>query len=382
VSPVRYVNFQRFSRQYRDELQGVFSRFLDSGTYMGGPEVVEFERAFADYCGTRFAVGVANGLEALELTLRAWRIGPGDEVIVPANTAVQTALAVTHTGARVVLADVEPDTGLLDLAAVEAALTPVTRAIVPVHLYGHPVDMEPLCALAARAGVRVLEDAAHAHGAEYRARRCGSLADAAAFSFYPTKNLGAFGDAGCVTTDDAGLAEELRLLRGCGLTADYRHERRGYTSRLDPLQAALLRWKLVHLDAWNERRRGFAATYLAGLAATPGLTLPVVRPWARPVWYAFPICVHGGRRDELARALLADGIETNVHYRLPIHLQPCFADEPWRRGDYAVSELRADALVSLPLDPFHSAEEIARAIAAVRATMQRLHERAPSASLA
>lgn len=370
--PVRYVNFGRFAARYSDELHAVFSRFLESGTYSGGPEVVEFERAFAQYCGTRFAVGVANGLEALELTLRAWRVGPGDEVIVPANTAVQTALAVVHTGARVVLADVEPDTGLLDPAAVEAALTPATRAIVPVHLYGHPVDMEPVRALAARAHVRVLEDAAHAHGARYRGRRCGSLADAAAFSFYPTKNLGAFGDAGCVTTDDAALADELRLLRACGLTAGYRHERLGYTSRLDPLQAALLRWKLAHLDAWNDRRRELATTYRAELAGTPGLIVPVVRPWAEAVWYAFPARVQHGLRDDLAAALLDDGIETNVHYRLPVHLQPCFAGGPWRRGDFPVSELRAESLLSLPLDPFHTADEIGRTIAAVRRTMGRL----------
>ena len=382
MSPVRYVNFQRFSTRYRDELHAVFSRFLESGIYMGGPEVIEFERSFAEYCGTQFAVGVANGLEALELTLRAWRVGPGDEVIVPANTAVQTALAVAHTGARVVLVDVEADTGLLDASAVEAALTPATRAIVPVHLYGHPVDIDPVYALATRARVRVLEDAAHAHGARYRDRRCGSLADAAAFSFYPTKNLGAFGDAGCVTTNDAALADELRLLRACGLTVDYRHDRKGYTSRLDPLQAALLRWKLSHLDAWNERRRELASTYLAELVGTPGLMLPVVRSWAEPVWYAFPICVYHGLRDELARALLDDAIETNVHYRVPVHLQPCFEDEAWRRGDFPVSELRAASLLSLPLDAFHTGEEIARVIAAVRSAMDRLCERAQSASLA
>ncbi len=238
---------------------------LGSGVYVGGPEVAEFERSFAEYCGTRFAVGVANGLEALELTLRAWGVGPRDEVIVPANTAVPTALAVTHAGARLVLADVEPDTGLLSAATVRAALSAATRVVVPVHLYGHPVDMDEIGAVAAEAGARVLEDAAHAHGARYRGRRCGSLADAAGFSFYPTKNLGALGDAGCITTDDAALASELRLLRAGGLTTNYRHERKGLTSRLDPLQAALLSWKLAHLDDWNERRRRLAQRYLADL---------------------------------------------------------------------------------------------------------------------
>ncbi len=382
MSRIRYVNFQRFGERYAADLQRVFARVLQAGVYIGGPELAEFERAFAAYCGTRFAVGVGNGLGALELTLRAWGVGPGDEVIVPANTAVPTALAVTHTGARVVLADVEPDTGLVSVAAVEAALGPATRAIVPVHLYGHAVDMDRLRAGAARAGVRVLEDAAHAHGATYRGRRCGGLADAAAFSFYPTKNLGAFGDAGCVTTDDAELAAELRLLRANGLTAGYVHERIGYTSRLDPLQAALLRWKLPHLDAWNARRRELAQMYLAGLAGVAGLALPAVRPWAVPVWHAFAVCVADGLRDELGRALLEAGVETNVHYRVPIHLQPCYAGAGWRRGDFPVSERRAGSLLSLPLDPFHTDAEIAAAIGAVRTALGRLRNALPRAGAA
>ncbi|HEV2641436.1 MAG TPA: DegT/DnrJ/EryC1/StrS family aminotransferase, partial [Candidatus Elarobacter sp.] len=313
-----------------------------------------------------------NGLEALELTLRAWGIGAGDEVIVPANTAIPTALAVTHAGARLVLADVEPDSGLLDVAAVEAALTPATRAIVPVHLYGHAVDMDPLREVAARAGARVLEDAAHAHGAAYRGRRCGGLADAAAFSFYPTKNLGAFGDGGCVTTNDGELAAELRLLRNYGATTKYEHTVRGFNSRLDPLQAAVLRWKLDRLDAWNERRTGLAAIYFAELADARGLELPAVRPWAAPVWHAFPVCVHDGLRDALQRALLDDGVETNVHYRVPIHRQPCYAGEGWRPGAFPASERRAEMLLSLPLDPFHTDDEIRRVSAAVRGALRRV----------
>ena len=372
MSRVAYVNFPRFAERHGAELLTVMAAVVDSGIYVGGPEVAEFERAFAAYCGTAHAVGVANGLEALELTLRAWRIGAGDDVIVPANTAIPTALAVTHAGARLVLADVERDTGLLDVAAVEAALTPATRAIVPVHLYGHAVDMDPLRAVAARAGARVLEDAAHAHGAAYRGRRCGGLADAAAFSFYPTKNLGAFGDGGCVTTNDGELAAELRLLRNCGLTANYEHTVRGFNSRLDPLQAAVLRWKLGRLDVWNERRTALAAIYLAELAHARGLTLPAVRPWATPVWHAFPVCVHDGLRDAVQRALLDDGVETNVHYRVPIHRQPCYAGEGWRLGDFPASERRAEMLLSLPLDPFHTDDEILRVSAAVRGALHRL----------
>jgi dTDP-3-amino-3,4,6-trideoxy-alpha-D-glucose transaminase len=381
VSRVRYVNFARFAERHRDELHAVFARVLASGVYIGGPEVAAFERAFAEFCGTAHAVGVASGLDALALTLRAWGIGAGDEVIVPANTAVQTALAVTHAGARVVLADVEPDAGLLNADAAEALITPRTRAVVPVHLYGHPADMDPLNALAARTGIRVLEDAAHAHGARYKARACGGLADAAAFSFYPTKNLGALGDGGCVTTNDERLAAKLRLLRSCGLTTNYVHELKGFTSRLDPLQAAVLSWKLPHLEAWNERRRELARIYCAELAGVPDVVLPVVRPWATPVWHAFPVLVNGGLRDALQAALADDGIETNVHYRLPVHLQPNYAGAGWHAGDFPVSEARASSLLSLPLDPFHTDAEIAQVIASVRRALIELARGEPAVGL-
>ena len=376
---VRYVNFARFAERHRDELHAIVSRVLASGVYIGGDEVAAFERDFARYCGTRFAVGVGSGTDALGLTLRAWGIGAGDDVIVPANTAVPTALAVTHAGARPVFADVEPDTGLVTAETVAAAMTPRTRAIVPVHLYGHPADAVALRSLANAAGARLLEDAAHAHGARYRGRRCGGLADAAAFSFYPTKNLGAFGDAGCVTTDDAELAAELRLLRTCGLATDYRHERKGFTSRLDPLQAALLRWKLSSLDAWNERRRALARVYAEWLGGVAGVSLPAVRAWAEPVWHAYPVLVHGAPRDAVRRALLEAGVETNVHYAIPVHLQPCYADAGWSAGDFPVAEARASQLLSLPLDPFHEEDEIVRAAGALREVLARLRVRAGAA---
>ncbi len=371
MSAVRYVNFARFNELHGDDIQAVFARVLASGVYIGGTEVEEFERAFAAYCGTAFAVGVANGLEALELTLRAWGIGAGDDVVVPANTAVPTALAVSHTGARVVFADVAADTGLMTAATFAAVVTPATRAVIPVHLYGHPVDMEPLRAEAARRSIRVLEDAAHAHGARLHGRRCGSLADAAAFSFYPTKNLGAIGDAGCVTTDDAALASELRLLRNIGLTTQYRHVRRGFTSRLDPLQAALLRWKLERLDGWNDRRRAIAQRYCAELADVVGLTLPTVSDRAEPVWHAFPVLVADGQRDALVTLLHDRGIETNVHYRVPVHLQPSYEDHGGRAGDFPVSESRAAAQCSLPLDPLHTDDEITRVIETLRSVTAR-----------
>lgn len=372
MSGVRYVNFGRAAERYREEIAAVLARVTSSGVYIGGDDVAGFEREFAAYCGTTYAVGVANGTDALELTLRAWDLGPGDEIIVPANTAVMTALAVTHAGARIVLVDADDETGLIDPNAVEAAITPATRAVVPVQLYGHPAEMRRIGEIARRAGVRVLEDAAHAHGAAYEGHRCGGLADAAAFSFYPTKTLGAFGDAGCVTTNDAALAARLRLLRNMGAAAGQDHVVAGYNSRLDPLQAAVLRWKLPQLDAWNARRRELAALYGALLGDVDGLTLPAVRSWALPVWYAFPVRVRGGLRDALAQELAGDGIETNVHYRVPVHLQSCYAGHGWRRGDFPVSEARAGEQLSLPLDPFHTEDEIARVAAAVRAVLARL----------
>ena len=370
VNSVSYVNFRRFADRYRGELQTVMTSVVDSGIYIGGDEVASFERAFARFCGTEHAVGVASGQDALELTLRAWGIGPGDDVIVPANTAMPTALAVDHAGANIILVDVEDDTGTIDVAAVRAVATPATRAIVPVHLYGHVADMDALLDLARSRGVHVLEDASHAHGAYHRDRRSGALGDAAAFSCYPTKNLGALGDAGCVTTNDGELATRLRTLRNCGLTVKYDHVVAGFNSRLDPLQAAILHWKLARLDEWNARRAVLAARYFEALGDLPQLTLPVVRSWATPVWHAFAVRVRTGSRDDLERALSAAGIQTNVHYRAPIHLQSCYAGR-WQPGRFPVSEARASELLSLPLDPFHTDEEIDRTIAAVRAYFTR-----------
>jgi dTDP-3-amino-3,4,6-trideoxy-alpha-D-glucose transaminase len=374
ASRVAYVNFDRLAARHGDEIREALSRVVDSGTYIGGDEVDAFERAFAAYCGTRHAVGVGSGLSALELTLRAWGIGPGDEVIVPANTAVPTALAVTHAGARLVLADVDPSTGLIDPDAIEAALSPATRAIVPVHLYGHPAEMDRIRAIAARAGVKVLEDAAQAHGATYRGARCGGLADAAAFSFYPTKNLGALGDGGCVTTNDGELAHTLRALRNAGSTVKYVHDEKGTTSRLDAMQAAVLRAKLPHLEGWNRRRGELAGLYAEELGGVDGLTLPALAPATVSAWHAFPVLVHGGIRDAVRRALLDDGVKTNVHYPVPVHLQPCYADLGARPGDFPVSERRAGMQVSLPLDPFHTEAEIRRVAASVRAVLARLRE--------
>jgi dTDP-4-amino-4,6-dideoxygalactose transaminase len=327
--------------------------------------VASFEGRFALYSGADHTVGLGNGLDALVLALKAWGIGPGDEVIVPAHTFVATSLAVDEVGATQVLVDVEPDTGLMDVSRVGALLTERTRAIVPVHLYGHPVDMDALRAVVGGRDIKILEDACQAHGARYKGRRCGGLGDAAAFSFYPTKNLGALGDGGALLTSDPTMAEAVRMTANYGSREKYRHELAGRNSRLDPLQAAVLAAKLDHLDAWNARRSQLALRYFLGLADVRGLDLPGVRAWAEPVWHVFPIRAPGVR-DELQAFLAEGGVGTNIHYPIPVHLQPCYAGR-WREGDYPVAEALGRSLLSLPLDPTHSEREIDFVIARLRA---------------
>lgn len=363
---VPYLDLARTAADLEGEIAGAVSRVLRSGWYIGGLEVETFERAFATYCGVDHAVGVGNGLDALTFALRARGIGRGDSVLVPANTFIATALAVSRTGAEVILVDVEEDIGTIAPRAAAAALRPDTRAIIPVHLCGHPADMEPLRTLADRHGLFLLEDAAQAHGARYKGRPCGSLGDAAAFSFYPTKNLGALGDAGAVLSGDAALARTVRMLGNYGAERRDEHRLRGFNSRLDPLQAAVLSVKLRHLDAWNDRRRELARRYRDGLGEIDGLVLPAVREWATPVWYAYAVRVADSRRDALRRHLEAAGIGTNTHYPTPIHLQPAYRDDAPPSGAFPIAEHLAEETLSLPLDPYHSAAEIDRVIDAVR----------------
>jgi dTDP-3-amino-3,4,6-trideoxy-alpha-D-glucose transaminase len=363
---VPYIDLTRYSAALAVELDDALWSVIRSGLFIGGPAVEAFERAFARYCEAGCAVGVGNGYQALVLALRARSIGPGDEVIVPANTFPGTAIAVTEAGATPVLVDAEEDTGMIDVAQAAAAVTPRTRAIIPVHLYGHPADMDPLRAIADKHDLFLLEDACQAHGARYKGRRCGSLGDAAAFSFYPTKNLGALGDAGAVVTNDEMLAGTVRQLSNYGWTTKYYHQMFGTNSRLDPIQAAILSVKLPRIDGWHDRRRAHAARYFDGLGDLDGLALPVARSWAEPVWHAFPVLVRGGWRDDLRAALVAAGIGSNIHYPVPVHFQECYADRGWRRGAFPVSERRADEQLSLPLDAMHSEDEIDRTIHAVR----------------
>jgi dTDP-4-amino-4,6-dideoxygalactose transaminase len=333
---------------------------MASGWYILGPEVEQFEADYAAYCQADHCIGVANGLDALHLSLRAYGIGPGDEVIVPSNTYIATWLAVSQAGATPV--PVEPDerTYNIDPARIEAAITPRTRALLPVHLYGQPADLEPILAIARRHGLKVIEDAAQAHGARYQGKRLGGHGDAVAWSFYPGKNLGALGDGGAVTTNDPELADRLRVLRNYGSRVKYINEVQGYNSRLDPLQAAFLAVKLRHLDAWNDRRRAIAATYLEGLADT-GLTLPQVPVWADPVWHLF--VVRHPQRDGLQRQLSEAGIGTLIHYPIPPHRQQAYAEAGQAADSLPLAARMAAEVLSLPMGPQLSAPAVDRVVA-------------------
>jgi dTDP-4-amino-4,6-dideoxygalactose transaminase len=335
--------------ELKAEIDEAVARVLNSGYYIFGPEVEAFESEYADYCGSAHALGVANGLDALYLALRAMGVGPGDEVIVPSNTYIATWLAVSQCGATPVPVEPLESTYNIDPARIEAAITPATRVILPVHLYGQPADLDPILALARKHGLRVLEDAAQAHGARYKGQRIGSHGDAVAWSFYPGKNLGALGDGGAVTTNDPQLAERIRLLRNYGSRVKYVNEVKGVNSRLDPLQAAVLRVKLRHLDNWNARRQALAAAYLSGLAHHTTLTLPEVPVWAAPVWHLFVI--RHPQRDALAQRLADAGIGSLIHYPIPPHRQQAYADAGFVTGAFPLAEAMAGKVMSLPIGP-------------------------------
>lgn len=360
---IPFLDLGSVHREVRAELEDAFQRVLVSNWYILGEEVAAFEREFAAYCGARHCVGVGNGLEALHLILRAYDVGAGDEVIVPSNTYIATWLAVTYAGAKPVPVEPVEGTYNLDPGRVAAAITPRTRAILPVHLYGQPAEMDAIGDIARRHKLLVIEDAAQAHGALYRGRRTGSLGDAAGFSFYPGKNLGALGDAGAVTTNDAGVAEKVRSLRNYGSAVKYHNHVKGFNSRLDELQAALLRVKLRRLDRWNEERRAIAASYLAGLAGS-SLGLPEAPAWTTPVWHLF--VVRSPKRQELMARLEAAGIGSMIHYPVPPHLQPAYAELGLREGDLPISERIHREVLSLPIYPGLSPAQVARVISVLR----------------
>jgi dTDP-3-amino-3,4,6-trideoxy-alpha-D-glucose transaminase len=347
VSKVPFLDLAGAHAELASELEAAFSRVLRSGQYLRGPEVELFEREFAQYCGQGAAVGVGSGLHAIQLTLEALGIGRGDEVLVPAHTSIATWLAITHAGAEPV--PIEPDerTMVIDRARVEESIGPRTAAMLPVHLYGMPVDMGALAPIARRHGLALVEDASQAHGARLRGQPLGSLSDAAAYSLYPTKNLGALGDAGIVVSDDAELVERIRVLANSGDRQHQQSELHAHSSRLDELQAAVLRAKLKRLEKWNELRRARASQYLELLADCGGLVLPGITSDAVPVWHQFVVRVDA--RDVVREQLARGGVETLVHYPTPPHRSAAYASE--QRDPLPTTEQLAASVISLPISP-------------------------------
>ena len=361
--PVPFLDVDAAYRELKAPLDGAIARVIGSGRFILGPEVESFERHFAAHAGAKHCVGVANGLEALVLALVAAGIGPGDDVIVPAATFVATWLAVAHVGATPVPGAVREDTYTLDADRLNDAVTPRTRAVLPVHLYGQPADLDPIAQIAGRRGLIVLADAAQAHGALYRSSPIGALTTATAYSFYPSKNLGAMGDGGAVTTDDDAVADRIRMLRNYGTHEKYRSEIVGWNSRLDPLQAAILDVKLDTLDEWNDRRRRVAARYYEDLAALGWLRLPQQAEWAGHVYHLFVVRVPC--RAALVQHLTSASIETGIHYPIPPYRQPVFRHLGIAADAFPELDLAHEEVLSLPMGPHLSDDQQARVIGAL-----------------
>jgi len=351
-------------RSIKPEIDAAVLRVLDSSQFILGEEVVAFEKEFAAYCGTSDAIGVNSGTSALHLALLAAGIGPGDEVITVPFTFVATAAAIVYAGATPVFVDIDPETCNMAPGEIERAITSRTKAIMPVHLYGHPADMDPILEIARRRHLLVIEDAAQAHGAEYKGRRCGSMGVMAAFSFYPGKNLGAYGEGGAVVTSDPALAKKVRVMRSWGEERRYEHSVKGFNYRMDGIQGAILRVKLRHLEAWTEARRARAADYARAFAGA-GITLPVEQPQCRHVYHVYAI--RSPHRDATRAALQAADIQSGVHYPIPVHLQPAHADLGYTRGDFPVTEEVAAQVLSLPMFPEMTTGQVQTVAAAVLA---------------
>lgn len=351
--------------ELRTELDAAYHRVMESGWLLLGRELEAFEAEYAASVGVKHCIGVANGLEAMQLVLMALGVGAGDEVIVPSHGYIATWLAVTHVGATPVPCEPDPSTYNLDPARLEALITPRTKVILPIHLYGQTADMAAIRAVAAPRGIFVLEDAAQSHGALCHGRAAGALGHAAGVSFYPSKNLGAMADAGAVTTDDPALADKARHLRNYGSKVRYHNEYLGMNSRLSELQAAFLRAKLPRLEEWNNRREVLAARYCDQLGGIGTLTLPQVPAWAKPVWHLFVIRTR--QRDALQAFLTSQSVGTQIHYPIPPHLSKAYAGSGWKRGDYPLAETLADEVLSLPIGPHISASQVDHVCAAVRA---------------
>jgi len=360
---IPFFDMHALQAAVQQDVSDAFERVSRSGHVILGPELAAFEEAFASYCGARYCVGVGNGLDALALALRARGIGPGDEVLVPSHTFIATWLAVSMVGATPVAVEID-DCFLMDPKRLSERITPRSAAVIPVHLYGQAVAMDKINEIARNAGLFVLEDAAQAHGASHHERRCGALGDAAAFSFYPTKNLGAMGDGGAIVTDDGLLADKLRALRNYGSKRKYVHETEGTNSRLDEVQAAILRVKLPYLDAWNQRRNMIAERYTAGLKGLDGLATPRIAPGNTHVFHLY--VTRTGRRDDLMSFLSRREITTAIHYPTPAHRQGAFAHLNIPASDLPLACRAADEVLSLPMWPQMTDGQVDRVIAAVR----------------
>ena len=366
---IHFLNLKDVNARHASAIREAMDRVLASGWYILGAEVEAFEAEFAEYCGVRHCIGVANGLDALVLALRAAGIGRGDEVLVPSHTFIATWLAVSQVGGVPVPVEPHNDSFNIDLSLAETQVTSRTKAIVPVHLYGQPADMDAVLGFAARHGLRVVEDAAQAHGARYKQQRIGGHGDAACWSFYPGKNLGALGDGGAITTNDDALAKTLRMLRNYGSTRKYHHELLGVNSRLDELQAAVLRVKLPSLDDDNRHRAEIARAYMEGLAAT-GLQLPALAAHCESAWHLF--VVRHPRRDALATALQQQEVGTIIHYPVAPHLQPAYAELGLHRGRFPLAERMQSEVLSLPIGPTQTPAQTQSVIEAVRTALERL----------
>ena len=358
---IPFLDLKAGYKEIQSEIDNAIKRVLESGWYILGKEVDSFEQEFSLYCETKFCVGLANGLDALHLALLALDVGPGDEVIVPSNTYIATWISVSQCGAIPV--PVEPDlaTYNIDPARIEAAITSRTKVILPVHLYGQPADMDSILAIAHKYGLKVLEDGAQAHGARYKGKRLGSHGDVVAWSFYPGKNLGAFGDGGAITTDDAEIADKIRVLRNYGSHVKYTNEIKGFNSRLDELQAAFLREKLRKLDEWNARRKHIALYYLSTLDSS-NLILPYVPLWAEPVWHLF--VVRCKNRNQIQQKLTDAKIGSVIHYPIAPHLQAAYSEMGYRKGSFPISEAIHDEVLSLPIGP-HQCDDATKVISKV-----------------
>lgn len=359
---IPFVTFKPLEAELDSDIRAAFERVYTRSWYVEGAEDEAFEKAFADFCGTKYCVGVGNGLDSLMLALKGLGIGEGDEVIIPSNTFIATALAASYTGAKVVF--VEPDIRTFDIdpSLIEQAITPRTKAIMPVHLYGQPCDMDPIMDIAKKYNLYVIEDCAQAHGATYKGKRVGSFGDAAGFSFYPGKNLGALGDAGATVTNDKALADKIRALGNYGSDYKYHHIYKGNNSRLDEMQAAFLSAKLPTLDKVNENRRVTARKYLEGIK-NPSVILPYVNSDTNPVWHIFGIRCK--KRAELEKFLNDKEISTNKHYPIPMHLQECYKDLGFKKGDFPIAEEISETELSIPMYYGMTDEEVQYVIDAI-----------------